>query len=164
LIVRVAFRSGVEFVADDKQTVNIRPQPASRRSWRLTFRWDGAQIDLINRRLVQMIAPATTGEQPIAGQHAGVWLELRDASDKTLYHRSITRFMGAKGEVFHPSGAMTHHFGDPGTAQFEIVVPDLPEAVSVCVVSSPFEATALVQEPAREIARFLLRNERSERE
>lgn len=145
-------------MADEKQTGKAPAQPASRTSWRLTFRWDGAQIELINRRQVQMIAPATTGEQPIAGEHAGIWLELRDAADKTLYHRSITRLMGAKAEVFHPDGAMTHHLGDPGIGQFEIVVPDLPQAAWLCIVASPFDPDALLHEPAREIARFLLRN------
>ena len=145
-------------MADEKQRRKAPPQPASRTSWRLTFRWDGTQIDLVKRRQVQMIAPATTGEQPIAGEHAGIWLELRDAADKTLYHRSITRFMGAKAEVFHPDGAMTHHLGDPGSAQFEVVVPDLPQTAWLCIVSSPFEPKALLHEPAREIARFPLRN------
>lgn len=151
-------------MADEKQRRKAPPQPASRTSWRLTFRWDGTQIDLVNRRQVQMIAPATTGEQPIAGEHAGIWLELRDAADKTLYHRSITRFMGAKAEVFHPDGAMTHHLGDPGSAQFEVVVPDLPQAAWLCIVSSPFEPKALLHEPAREIARFPLRNGTSAQE
>jgi hypothetical protein len=148
-------------VADEKQTGKPSAQPVSRTSWRLTFRWDGAQIELVNRRQVQMIAPATTGEQPIAGQHAGTWLELRDAADKTLYHRSITRLMGAKAEVFHPDGAMTHHLGEPGIGQFEIVVPDLPQATLVCIISSPFEPKALLHEPAREIARFPLREGQS---
>jgi hypothetical protein len=144
-------------MADEKQTGKAPQQPAARTSWRLTFRWDGAKIELVNRRQVRMIAPATTGEQPIAGEHAGIWLELRDAADKPLYHRSLTRFMGAKAEVFHPDGAITHHLGDPGSAQFEVVVPDLPPAAWLCIVSSPFEPKALLHEPAREIARFPLR-------
>ena len=151
-------------MANEKETSKTPPQPVSRTAWRLTFRWDGTKIELIRRRLVQMIAPATTGEQPIAGKHSGIWLELRDRNDKTLYHRSITRFMGAKAEVFHPGGAMTHHLGDPGNAQFEVVVPNLPRTAWLCIISSPFESNALLHEPAREIARFSLRNEESGQE
>lgn len=148
-------------MADEKQAGKPPVQPASRTSWRLTFRWNGTEIELLNRRQVQMIAPATAAARPIAGQDAGTWLELRDASDKTLYYRSITRLMGAKAEVFHLDGRMTHHLGDPGIGQFEIVVPDLPQAAWVCIISSPFQLKALLHEPAREIARFPLREGRS---
>jgi hypothetical protein len=145
-------------LADEKQTGKSSAEPALPASWRLTFRSSGAQIELVARRYVRMIAPATTTEQPVAGRHAGTWLELRDDAGKPLYHRNIGRLLGVKAEVFHPDGAITHHVGDPESGQFEVVVPDLPEAVSVCIISSPFQAEAM-NEPAQEIVRFPLRHE-----
>jgi hypothetical protein len=53
---------------------------------------------------------------------------------------------------------MTHHVGDPGKVEFEMVVPDLPETAWLCVMSSPLDSQALLHEPAREIARFPLRS------
>jgi hypothetical protein len=137
----------------DKQ--GAAPGPA-RSSWRLTFRYDGPRIELIDRRQVQMIPPPVTGSRPIAGQHAGTWLELRDTGDQVLYHRDLSRLMGAEVEAFEPDGTIRHVVGTPGRGQFEVVVPDVPAAASVCVVSSPFEGKAR-QEAAREVARFPLR-------
>jgi hypothetical protein len=129
-------------------------QEVIRTSLRLTFRYSGARIELIDRREVQMIPPPTTGAAPVEGD-AGTWLELRDAEDRTLYHRDLRRLMGAEVEVFNPDGSMTHLEGVPGRGQFEVVVPSHPRATSVRVVSSPFEARRM-REAATEIARFPL--------
>jgi hypothetical protein len=132
-------------------------QAQIRTSWRLTFRYDGTRIELIDRKRVQMIAPPITGGRPIAGEHNGTWLELRDAADQVIYHRDLRRLLGAEVEVFQPDGTVNHVVGMPGRGQFELVVPDLPQAISVTVVSSPFEEKAM-HEAAREIARFSLRS------
>jgi len=126
-------------------------------SWRLTIRYDGLRFDLVSRRQVQMIAPPAPQAQRAAGQHAGIWLELRDREEGVLYQRDLSRLIGAEAEAFNPDGTITHLVGAPGNGQFEVVVPDLAQAESVCVVASPLQDTQAAREPAREIARFSLR-------
>jgi hypothetical protein len=133
------------------------PEQPPRTSWRLTFRHDGPRVELVSRRQVQMIPPASSATRPTAGEHAGIWLELRDTEENVLYHRDIARLIGAEAEVFNPDGTIMHLVGTPGSGQFELVVPDLAQATSVCVLSSPFEGEKIMSEPAREVARFSLR-------
>lgn len=126
-------------------------------SWRLTFQYDGLQLDLVSRRQVQMIAPPALAARRAAGEHVGIWLELRDQQEAVLYQRDLSRLIGAEAEAFNPDGTITHLVGAPGSGQFEVVVPDVAEAESVCVIASAIEGTRAFREPAREIARFSLR-------
>jgi hypothetical protein len=128
-----------------------------RASWRLTIAYNGDNFRLLERRWVRMITPPTAGSARSAGRDVGRWLEVRDARGKVLYHRDIDRLVGAEVEVFEPDGSIRHFSGPPREGQFEVVVPDYPAARAVCVLASPSGREAM-REPARDVARFSLRD------
>lgn len=141
-------------MADEKQ----QPLPRAdvvRTSWRLTFRYDGETIDLVNRQRVRMIAPPIVGSCPDADSDDGTWLELRDDAGHCLYFKDIRRLIGAEVDVHSPDGKISHVVGMPSQGTFDVVVPDLPGAAAVAVMSTPMDAKA-VRQRAREIARFAL--------
>lgn len=135
-----------------------------RASWRLTIEHDGNHFRLLERRWVRMIMPPVADLPRNAGLDVGRWLELHDARGKVLYRRDINRLVGAEVEVFEPDGSIRHFSGPPGQGQFEVVVPDYPEASAICVLASPQgPGREAMREPAREVARFSLRDDSSGR-
>jgi len=137
-----------------------------RRTLRLTFSYDGADIRLTGRRSVEMIPPAPTVPLPATGQ-SGFWYVVRDDKNEAFYYRVIGNPMPPGYEVFSPEGqSITNVDRQRAQGTFEILVPDTPEADNVSLFSShPLAGGERSlkgesrQQPAREIARFSLRRE-----
>ncbi len=96
---------------------------------RVTFAYDGPQLDLIRVQRVEMRAPAPATPPPPANQ-AGYWLEVRDGNGALIYHRPLHDPLRRHIESFgDPSGApMRRHPAIVTKGEFEVLVPDLPGA------------------------------------
>jgi hypothetical protein len=95
---------------------------------RITFAHDGPNLEIVRVQRVAMRAPATL---PQAGENqAGYWLEVRDSKGALLYHRPIIdptrRHIESYGE--EPGAPMQRHAATGDRGEFEVLVPDLPDA------------------------------------
>lgn len=106
----------------------LRP-PMPRFTWRLTYAYKGDDIHLVQAEHLQMIAPASVGAAPKAGQ-SGHWLEVHGAGGELLYHRALPELMPHDREVFtdEPGRSMYRVPIDVGEGEFDILVPDVPGA------------------------------------
>lgn len=102
-------------------------------AWRLTFAYDGDTFTLKStRRLVKRVPPS----QPLASDHVGRFMELRDPKRKILYRRSITELI--PDTVEFPTGDPDQPLGRvPARRRGEValLVPALPEGRSVAIVA-----------------------------
>jgi hypothetical protein len=129
----------------------------------LTFRYDGDDVRLADRRLVRMIAPASVGPPPEAGKQSGSWVELRDDSDRLLFHRVLHDPFETRADHHSEEGSIEMHTRPPGSGEFDVILPALPNAVTATLWSSPPDPK-LAHEPARELARVDLRDDQPEDE
>jgi hypothetical protein len=139
----------------DKSDGNSVDTRKIRHSLRLTFRFDGSSVDLISSLELRKIAPATVGTPPVAGEQAGVWLELRDEHDKVLFHRLLDDPFRTAARHHSPDGRIELHLRAPQPGEFEVLVPALPDASYAALLSSPLERDS-ADEPAQEIGRYPL--------
>jgi hypothetical protein len=96
---------------------------------RITFAYDGPKLEIKRVQRVAMRAPA--GLTPQENQ-AGYWLEVRDGNGALLYSRPIHDPMRHDIESFgdEPGAPMRRHPASVTTGEFELLVPDLPDAVT----------------------------------
>lgn len=124
---------------------------------RLTFEYDGNNVRLISSQKVRMTLPASMAPHPEKNQ-AGFWYELRDANERTLYHRVMESPIRFDAEVFsnEEKGSIRRQEVLKPQGAFVLLVPDTPEAESIVLFgsSSAPRTTAL---SANELARFKLK-------
>ncbi|XES78099.1 MAG: hypothetical protein ACBZ72_04295 [Candidatus Bathyarchaeia archaeon] len=145
----------------EKKDKNSQPKkPLSHNALRLTFEYDRDKIRLVNRHSVNMIVPPPT-TTPLTEKHSGFWIEIKDSEGKVLFSRveynpiqyDTEIFLGTANKnivrrpILHPQGT------------FVLLVPDLPEAESIDLVSSPLDAKR-AHEPAKKLASFALKEKR----
>jgi hypothetical protein len=96
---------------------------------RVTFSYDGPKLEIKRVQRVAMRAPASTSSPPQENQ-AGYWLEVRDAKGSLLYHRPIHDPTRGDVESFgeEPGQPMRRHPTRVTQGEFEVLVPDLPDA------------------------------------
>jgi hypothetical protein len=139
-------------------------QPSSgqgARSVRLIFSYDGDDVRMESRQPVEMAAPPS---DPVEGSQdeTGFWTEVRDAQGTVLHRRIMHDPVRREAEVFSP---------DPGRSivrapierpqgAFAVLVPLVPEADHVALMSTPAAGTAVFA-PATEIHRVSLTEEGS---
>lgn len=106
---------------------------------RLTFMHRAGKVRLQSRVNVDTRIPAG---QP-TGDH-GFWAELRDSSNNPLHRQIIHNPIPDDREVFSPdpSRSVQRISGARAEDVFSILVPDLPDAQSVALVSSHHEAAS----------------------
>lgn len=104
---------------------------------RLTFVHKAGQVQLQSRTSVDARIPAG---QP-GGDH-GFWVELRDSNDNPLHKQIIHNPIPPDREVFSPDPSRSVERAPGGRAEdvFSVLVPDLPGAQSLALVSSHHEA------------------------
>jgi hypothetical protein len=133
---------------------HVRP---SRKSLRLTFRVTDGVVRLVSHERLDMICPPSVGERPEAGEHAGFWMELRDADDRVLFHRLVHSPLGDSVEVHSPGGKIDRQFADVSDNVFEVLLPDDTNAKSITLMGeslAPPKASAQRAGGSRELARF----------
>ena len=133
---------------------------AYRQALRLTFSFDGPQIQLTLRETVEMTLPpsmALTGEPP----RAAFWYELQDGERRPLYRRAQRHPLDSRVEVPTGNPERPLAYVDSGRAAgtFTLLIPQLPEAQSVVLYgwSAPPDDNERDGEPVpAELARFAL--------
>jgi hypothetical protein len=109
-------------------------------SLRLTFSYDKGDVKLINKQAVRMTAAPSYPLSKFEGQ-SGFWMLLKDKEGKHLYRRIIQNPIRTDEEVFSEDsseGIIRTPVSHP-KGEFQIVVPDIPEAEELEFVSSPLE-------------------------
>lgn len=128
---------------------------------RLTFSYQGQSIELVSTQAVEMkIPPADSLSWD--DKSSGFWVVLRDDGGKPLYRRVTSNPIQTSVEVpsDDPKRPMARHEVASPEGVFVLLVPDLPQARTVALFSSPGtqERSAAA---AREIASFDLKRGRS---
>jgi hypothetical protein len=104
-----------------------------------------------------MTLPASIAPHPEKNQ-SGFWYELRDANERTLYHRVMESPIRFDAEVFSAEEKESIRRQEVPKPQgaFVLLVPDAPEADSIVLFgSSSAPKTATLS--AKELARFKLK-------
>ncbi|HEY0372620.1 MAG TPA: hypothetical protein VGD79_11500 [Thermoanaerobaculia bacterium] len=101
-------------------------------AFRFIFESDGDGVRVRSKTRVDMIAPELPADPPEPAP--GVYAELRDASEQTLYRANLSAQIAPTVEVFAPTGKV-ERVNAPGEKRIAVVVvPEAPEAASVVVV------------------------------
>jgi len=138
---------------------------------RLTFEHEADTVRLTRARPVDMKPVPSDALEGYAG-HSGFWLEVRDASGKTIYRRVLPNPTPTYHEVHNPNGRSTHVPVQNRRGAFEVVIPAPPAGAVVAIFATPQPPAAPVRDfatekaraasprigtaPAQEIARFSL--------
>jgi hypothetical protein len=133
---------------------------AHRQALRLTFSFDGPQMQLTLRETVEMTLPpsmALTDEPP----GAAFWYELHDGEHTPLYRRTQRHPLDSTVEVRtgDPERPLAHMDSGRAAGTFTLLVPQLPDTQSVVLYgwSAPPDDDERDGEPApTELARFAL--------
>ena len=136
----------------------------SDRATRLTFEYEGESLRLISRHTMEKRTPpsdAMEGREK-SREQSGFWFELRDREGRALYRRVLHNPMQMSAEVLsdNPERSFERHPISNPRGTFFLLIPDLPEAQTVSIWSSPMEPEAALK-AAREIASFSLRDDRN---
>lgn len=137
-----------------KQAENKSQYGRVKRSIRFTFSYRGANIKLESRQTIKMISPPSDPLK-VSDRRSGFWYELRDKENRMLYRRIIQNPVKYAVEVRSDkkdTPLVWEEVKDPA-GLFVLLAPELQEAVSIVLVSSPFEP-ARANEEAIEITRF----------
>ena len=141
---------------DDERNGGRRSeQPPSREALRLTFRFDGDRVELTGVQALQKLIPPRVGPEPEEGKHAGEWLQLRDGDDRVLYTRVLNDPLRTRVDVHDPEKGPSIVVGPPASGTFDVLVPDLPDAVFAVLYASPAVQGAELR-PAVLVARYEL--------
>lgn len=135
---------------------------------RLTFSYEGEKITLIDRTPVDKPVPPSAplldtrprgqseqGANRPTGQ-SGFWVELHGRQGRAVYRHVMSNPIEHHAEVPDEEGGFTNVTRKNPRGVFFVVVPDLPDAESVVLFSSPLRAEAKLA-PAEPVARFPLR-------
>lgn len=106
----------------------------ARRTLRLTFKVTGGEVRLVSYQRVEMICPPSVGELPEAGRHSGFWMELRDSKDRVLFHRRLHTPFRDSVAIHSPDGKIRREFGAIPESVFEVLMPDVDDAVSIALI------------------------------
>jgi hypothetical protein len=110
---------------------------ADPRSVRLIFQYDGDRIDLVSRQQVDMMTPSS-GPLSDFSDRLGTWVEVRDAEGAALHRQVLPDPVRTSAEVFSPDPdeSLRRVERTRRTGAFTVVVPDLPQADHVALVSA----------------------------
>ncbi len=125
---------------------------------RLTFEFNGEHVLLVERQSLTKTTPAT--DQRDTRDRSGFWLDLVDRQNRTLYRRVLVNPIATTVEApaHDPDHPLSRVLIADSQGSFAVVLPDLPDSLSVVIFSSPADPRdpAGATKPAREVARFQL--------
>jgi len=133
-----------------------RARQPTRRALRLTFEFDGDNVELAGIQRLEKLVPPMAASPPEAGRHGGEWLQLHDSEDRLLFTRLLHDPLRTRVEVHDPDTGPSIVVGPPGRGTFDVLVPDLPDAATVVLYASPPSDERTLR-PAEPIGRFDLR-------
>jgi hypothetical protein len=119
-----------------------------------SFSYEGGSVQLIVQRSIDM-RPPPPERVPILQGQSGFWYELRDTQDRMIYQRAAYNPIRFDIEVFSDDqpGTISRRRLPRPHGTFELLAPDLPEARTLVVFSSPPEPEAATR-PATELIRL----------
>ncbi|MDQ3707654.1 MAG: hypothetical protein M3437_20965 [Chloroflexota bacterium] len=124
---------------------------------RMRFAYDGKEVKQISdAQRVEMIAPAPTGDAPREGVHSGFWVELRSADERTLYYQVLNSPIRVTVEDYSPDGTLRLVSNKETSGEFELLIPDIPEAQTLVMFNSSQGRRQKLQ-AAKELGRFDLK-------
>jgi len=125
--------------------------PTAATTLRVTFAYRDRDVRLVASRRVAMIAPPPVTPAPAQGQ-SGYWFELRGAAGELVFHRVLNAPIRVDVEVFSDDAGQTmKRVPVPAPqGQFEVLVPDLPDARTFHFFGTPSGA-ASESAPSREL-------------
>jgi hypothetical protein len=128
------------------------------RTLRLVFAYHNAEMELIDRRSVEMVAPPTDGL--VGRPETGFWYELRSSDEQVLYRRLAQNPMRVSAEVLTEDRErpIARERLSEVRGEFVLHVPDLLATRSLVFFASPQEPARL-SEPAEEVGRVELTEE-----
>jgi hypothetical protein len=130
------------------------PEPHPQGAIRLTFAYEGTEVRLLSRQTFTMVLPPTDPLDGLEGQ-SGFWYELRDAGGRPLYRRIVRNPIQHHIEVHEAeSDFPSRRMVEAPQGVFTALVPDLAEAQTLVLCSSPFTS---VYGPVADLAKFSLR-------
>ena len=123
-------------------------------SLRLTFSYQGNEVQLISQQAVKMVSPSSDSLTVQEGQ-TGFWYELWDAQGDTLYRRVIQNPIKFVVEVRteDPETPLNWEEVAEPKGTFVLLAPDLRQVRTLALFSSPLEPKKM-NEPAKELTRF----------
>jgi hypothetical protein len=127
---------------DEYEPVGDEPAPMA---VRLTFRYEGEEVELLTVRRVQKALPPSESRDNWQDR-IGWWIEVRDAAGRALDRRVLFDPVRADAEVY-PEGLgepITRVPLDTPSGVFSVLVPDLENADHLSLLrSSPTDREAL---------------------
>ena len=142
-----------------RTTATTRPDPATSPAMRLELRY-GETAEGRGEIVLESITGETivgTEDGPfMVGTHSGSWIELRDASDATLYTRGVFELIPESLEAPGPDGGFTRvaTCPEPGTIRLTNFANDAG-ATQLVLFGEPLDGMT-TSEASRELARFTL--------
>lgn len=120
---------------------------------RLTFAYQGRQVQLIGTERIAMSVPAPSTGPPVAGQ-TGYWLAVLDAAGRVIYHKPLHSPIRIDVEAFSPdTGQSIARAPVPEReGQFTVLIPDTADAKTFALHGPADPARA--DEHARELLRL----------
>jgi hypothetical protein len=140
--------------------VASRPLPYTY-AFRIAVSIDANRATVTGVHRVAMRVPASAAGAPAEGQ-SGLWVELRGADGRVLYHRALRMAHPDSVEVFddEKTGAIRRvPSARSRVVKFDLLVPDLPDAAELILhgprdLSEPHRpGVALLQSPLHDLRR-----------
>ena len=128
-------------------------------AFRIAVSLDANRATITGVHRVAMRVPASAAGTPAHGQ-SGIWVELRGADGRVLYHRALRMAHPDSVEVFddEKTGAIRRvPSAQPRVVKFDVLVPDLPDAAELILhgprdLSEPHQPSVpLLQSPLHEL-------------
>jgi len=130
------------------------------RAIRLTLEYKDQQFRVRERHFLNKRAQSS---DPILDKEkdkprSGFWIDLRDANERPIYRQVLHNPVPVSVEIHtdDKNNPIRREVNPNPEAVFGVLIPDLPNAESLVIVSSPLKADAMF-EPASDLARFSLR-------
>jgi hypothetical protein len=128
------------------------PSKQNTKALRLTFSYEGNNIQLISQQKIEKVLPPSDNIQQ---NQTGFWYELTDSENNTVYRQIMNSPIKIDMEVFSndPKESIIRQQITDIRGIFSIVVPDIPQAKNFDMFSSPIvsEGIAGIQKPATKI-------------
>ncbi len=125
-----------------------------RHTLRMRFVYEGGKVrQLPDVQRVEMLAPISPVELPREKVHGGFWVELHDAEGRVLYYQVLNNPLRPTLDDYSPDGTIRAVPNRSPGGEFELLIPDMPEARTLVMFSSPIDRRRSLR-PATELARF----------
>ena len=130
------------------------------RALRLTLEYKDHQFRVLERHFLnKRTQPSDTIlDKEKDKPQSGFWIELRDANERAVYRQVLHNPVPVSVEIHSADkhNPIRREINPNPECVFGLLIPDLPNAETLVIVSSPLKADAMF-EPASDLARFSLR-------